>query len=339
MKNNLFIRQLGEYFEVYLPEVRAASQNTISAYSDAFVILFRFMQSQKGISHDCITYKMLKPALFDEFVLWMKSELNYSPTSIRQRMSAISSFLKYASRRHMGAMNACSAVTAMDLPAVHRSEFPYFTVEELGILLHLPDPTKYLGKRDLVLLSFMYETGARAQELCNVKLRDITFGKITKVKLHGKGQKAREVPVSESVKKLLQYYLKDVPKDKDRTLFLNNKGEPMTTACVRSIVQKYVGMAKEQNPALFHEDKYSPHSFRHSKAVHMSEADVPIIYIRNFLGHSSVKSTEIYARVGQAAVVKALAERKIPRLAPEGIETADEQQTLPSFLVRKRKIM
>lgn len=339
MKNNLFIQQLGEYFEVYLPEVRAVSQNTILSYGDAFVILFQFMQSKKGLSHEQITYKMLRPALFDEFILWMKNDRKYSPASICQRISAISAFLKYASRRNVNALNACSAIMAIDLPSIHRAGFPYFTVEELKILLRLPDPSKYLGKRDLVLLSFMYETGARAQEVCNVRIQDVTFGSISKVRLRGKGQKVREVPISEDVKKLIQYYLKGTSYEKSRNLFLNNKNEPMTTACVRSIVLKYVTMAKKQYPALFHETNYSPHSFRHSKAVHMAEADMPIIYIRNFLGHASVKSTEIYARIGQAAVTKALANRKFPELAPDAELIVPEQNRLPAFLARTKKFM
>jgi integrase len=134
---------------------------------------------------------------------------DYSDSSIRQRISALSAFLKYASRREMSALNAYSAVLGAELPSVYRTEFPYFTLEETRILLRLPNPNVYLGKRDLVAFSFLYDTAARAEEFCKAKVGDIRFGKPTKVKLHGKGSKTREIPISDEVSDLLRFHLKD----------------------------------------------------------------------------------------------------------------------------------
>lgn len=338
MKDTLFNRQLGEYFETFLPEIRASSEHTIISYSDSFAIFFQFLKEKKNLSHHSVTYKNLTPALFDEYMSWMKNELNYSASSIRQRISAISAFLKYASRREMRALNACSAVIGTEAPNVYRSEFPHFTLDEMKILLRLPAPDAYLGKRDLVLLPFLYETGARAQELCDAKAGDIRVGATSKVVLHGKGNKTREVPISEDVAKLIRYHLKDYGGNRATPLFSSQTNEKMTTACVRSIVTKYVTLAKMHHPELFHEGTYSPHSFRHSKAVHMVEAGVSLIYIRNFLGHASIKLTEIYARVGQAAVTKALTNRKIPQLVPNEPTVPDKSQCqLPSFITKARK--
>lgn len=339
MKKNLFIRQLGEYFETFLPEIRAVSKNTIAAYGDSFAIFFQFLQEKKNISHNLVTYKTFTAALFDEYLLWMKNERNYSSSSIRQRITALTAFLKYASRREMSAMNAYSAAIGTEVPTVTRKEFPYFTLEEMKILLRLPDPNGYLGSRDLVFLSVLYETGARAQEICDVKAGDIRFGSTTKVKLHGKGRKDREVPISDDIAKLLRYHLKCTLSGKEDPLFLSQTNEKMTTACVRSIVAKYVKQAKAENPNLFHEKNYSPHSFRHSKAVHMVESGIALIYIRNFLGHSTINSTEIYARVGQEAVTKALTNRKIPQLAVSVPESGKDKYSLPSFIRDAQNIM
>ena len=137
-------------------------------------------------------------------------------------------------------------------------------------------------------------------------------------------------------------YLNSIGRTDQRTapLFSSQTNEKMTPACVRSIVGKYVQMAKQQYSNLFNEPKYSPHSFRHSKAVHMVEAGVSLIYIRNFLGHNSVETTERYARVGQKKVTEALTNRKIPRLAPKEMSLRKEV-TLPECIInaRKRKIM
>lgn len=104
-----------------------------------------------------------------------------------------------------------------------------------------------------------------------------------------------------------------IPEEKEKYLFLSQASEKMTTACVRSIVKKYVALAQKKHPDLFGESGYSPHSFRHSKAVHLVEAGVDLIYIRNFLGHEHIGTTEIYACVGQEAVTRALTNRRIPR--------------------------
>jgi site-specific recombinase XerD len=340
-KDLLFLRQLGNYFDTFLPEIRQVKEKTVASYADSFAIFFQFLYESKGLQHDRVTYAQLTPALFDEFLLWMKNERGYSAASIRNRMAAISSFLKYASRREMRAVSAYTNADTAELPDLNRTEFPYFTTEEMGILLALPDPDKYLGDRDLVLLSLLYEAGARAQEICDLCVGNIRFGKPTKVKLRGKKGKVREIAISDDVSDLLRYHLKQQwlngAESKPLPLFSSQTNEHMTTACIRSIVAKYVNMAKEAHPKLFLEKSYSPHSFRHSKAVHMVEAGVNLIYIRNYLGHKSVSSTEIYARVGQNAVNKALTERKIPKLTAAAPKAKTNPCALPDFINRARK--
>ena len=339
MKNNLFLRQLGEYFETYLHDINSASENTISAYADAFAVFFQFMSDTKNLPHHRITYKNFTAAMIDEYQLWLKNERKYSNSSICQRISAISSFLNYASRREMSALKAFSIVNSTKLPRVKKTDFPYFTIEEMEILLRLPNPNVYLGKRDLVVLSFLYDTAARAQEICSMSAGDVRFGSTTKVKLNGKGGKAREIPISAETANLLRYHFKNYNLNgsdkRSFPLFTSQTNEEMTTACVRSIVDKYVAIAKKDYPNLFSENRYSPHSFRHSKAIHMIEAGISLIYIRNFLGHATISSTEVYARVGQAAVTKALTERKIPQLS-SGTPNSNNSCSLPSFIVDAR---
>ena len=343
MKENLFTRQLGEYFDVFLPDVRKARKNTIRSYADSFAIFFQFLYEQKSKPHYLLKYKDFTAQLFDEYLLWLRNERGCGDSSIRPRISAIVSFLKYASRRDMSALHAYSLVTSTELPKTTRTAFPYFTLEEMSILLKLPRPDKYLGDRDLVLLSFLYETAARAQELCDVCVGDIRFTTPAKVKLTGKGGKIREIPISADVAKLLRYHLKtqnlNNPESRSKPLFSSQTNEKMTPACVRSIVGKYVNLAKSENPALFQEEHYSPHSFRHSKAIHMVESGVNLINIRNFLGHAFVSSTEIYARIGQNAITKALTERQIPNMIDAPPKRTDTQCPLPSFIGSSRKIM
>lgn len=336
MKSQEFTHQLGEYFEVFLPDIKRAKPNTISSYADSFAIFFEFIYEQKKKAHTNLAYKDFTPQLFDEYLLWLISTKGYADSSIHPRFSALVSFLKYASRRNMSALHAYSAAAGAEIPKTVRTEFPYFSFDEMKILLKLPNPNKYLGDRDLVLLSFLYETAARAQEVCDVCVKDIRFGTPTKVKLTGKGGKVREIPVASGVADLLRYHMKkhdlNSPEHRSDPLFSSQTNKKMTIACVRSIVAKYVKQAKAENPSLFEHEGYSPHSFRHSKAVHMAESGTALIYIRNFLGHAFVSSTEIYARVGQAAVTKALTERQIPTLSAAPPEKHKEHYPLPRFI-------
>ena len=350
MKKNPFASQLGEYFDTFLPEIKRLSKNTISAYADAFAVFFQFLSEQRNLPHYRIAYKQLSIELFDDFIIWMKNDRGYSNSSVCQRMSAITAFLKYASKREMTALTAYSSAKSTDTPKVVRTEFSYFSKDEMTILLMLPDPKKYLGKRDLVLLSFLYDTAARAQELCDICVGDVRFCSPVKVKFRGKdgegskGGKTREIPVSDEVADLLRYHIKiqnlSGNDKKGHPLFSSQSNDAMTVSCVRSIVDKYVKLAKAANPEMFNEKNYSPHSFRHSKAVHMVESGVNLIYIRNFLGHATIESTEIYARVGQEAVTKALTDRKIPRLASKTPNDSTEN-LVPDCIakIRSRNIM
>jgi len=311
MRDTVFSRQLAAYFGVHLPEVRNCSMNTIKSYANAFAVLYDYFDEKRGVPHYKIDYKDFTPKLLEEYILWLVRERNYSAASVKARISALNSFLKYASRRDIVALPAFTVVVGAEKPKQNHKPFPYFTLEEMGILLRSPASDKKTDKRDLVLLSAFYETAARAQELCDLKVGDVKFGATTKVRLLGKGKKTREVPVSCDVAELLRYHIRinDLADKRDEPLFLSQLGSKMTTACIRNLVNKYVGKAKVGYPSLFNEPKYSPHSFRHSKAVHMVESGVQLIYIRNFLGHASVQSTEVYARIGQTALVKMLTER------------------------------
>ena len=338
MKSTLFSQQLAAYFSVHLPEVRHCSENTIKAYGDSFAALFDYFLEKRGMPHYKIQYKDFTPEIFDDYILWLKRERNYSAASVKVRLSALNSFLKFASRREMSALPAFTVASGTEKPKIIHKPFPYFTLEEMGILLRLPDSGKKTERRDLVLLSAFYETGARAQELCDLKVGDIKFGAVTKAKLLGKGKKSREVPVSRNVADLLRYHIKNkrLADKSDAPLFLSQLGGKMTTACIRNLVNKYVAQAKSEYPHLFCESQYSPHSFRHSKAVHMVESGIQLIYIRNFLGHASVKSTEIYARIGQTALVKMLSERGNTNSNVEQSVEKSVDEKYPDFLSHVR---
>ena len=339
MKQTLFMKQLSTYFDEYLPAVRRCSERTINSYADGFIILFRFFQEEKGEKHYLIDYKDLTPQLLDEYVLWMQNTMNYSAATQKLRIAAVSSFLKYASRREMKALSSLNAVSGVQTPKIPRISAPYFTIEEITVILHLPPLDRDNGIRDAALLCLMYDSGARAQEMCDIQVGDIKLGKTSTVKLRGKGLKVREVPISEETAKIIKKYLDvmGLQGKLSEPLFSSQRSAKMTTASIRYTVQKYISEAKKSSPGMFLDRGYSPHSFRHSKAIHLLKAGVPLIYIRNFLGHESVQTTEVYLRMNQESVAEILQKRTVKLPAPRTSDIVQGQNEIPQFLQRARK--
>ena len=340
MKQTLFSKQLACYFDNYLPQVRHCSDNTIASYADGFVIFFRFFLEKKGKKHYQIDYKDITPQTLDEYVLWMQDSLNYSAATQKHRVTAISAFLKYASSREMKALGAFNAVSGALTPKIPKVPAPYFTIEEMTVILHLPDCTESTGIREAALLCVMYDSGARAQEMCDIIIGDFKPGNPGTLRLRGKGNKIREVPISDDTVRIIQKYLHDREKSSRKNyadpLFSSQRSEKMTTASIRYIVQKYVSKAKESSPGMFLEGRYSPHSFRHSKAIHMLKAGVPLIYIRNFLGHESVQTTEQYLRMSQGSAAEILQKKYSTEVIPDGRNMKTAKDDLPEFLKSAR---
>jgi integrase/recombinase XerD len=162
-----------------------------------------------------------------------------------------------------------------------------------------PDVSTKSVRRDLALLGLLYDSAARVQELADLTLSDFRFEGITTVKLKGKGNKSRIVPLSESQVKNLMSYMQEhqllEPYAIAYPLFGNPHNGKLSRAAILGIVKKYTAMVQIANPTAI-PDGISCHSFRHSKAMHMLKADINLAYIRDFLGHSSTITTEIYAR-------------------------------------------
>lgn len=165
------------------------------------------------------------------------------------------------------------------------------------------------GRRDLVLLSLMYDSGARVQEIADLKVSDVRATEPATVKLTGKGNKSRIVPLMRPMAQLLKQYLDEngwaEPYARDYPLFQNRANSKLTREGIAYIVKKYAAEAIKTAPQLF-PDRFSPHCFRHSKAVHLLQSGVNLIYIRDFLGYVDIQTTEIYARIDGEMKRKAL---------------------------------
>jgi len=346
MKTNTLLASLSEYFASYLPDVKGFSNNTIISYQYAFQLLFDFLYEEKGLPPEKVTFSSLTEEILLEYLAWLEAKRGCSPVTRNLRRTAISSFAKYALKKNFGdALQFYSGVKEIPKKNTPKnSDIKYFTKEEIAILLNAPDTRKMLDKRDVMIMSLLYASGARAQELCDLTLNDIYFGAETNIRLSGKGNKARLVTIPSNCAAMLKNYLNSrnlhtfSATDRLRHVFSSQTHEKMTISCVEAIVKKYVAKSKKIYPHLFKRKSYSPHSFRHSIAVHMLECGESLVVIKAFLGHASITTTTVYANVTPELANKYLRERGKPldEVSPDSSTTQSITATLPFLTKRPR---
>ena len=305
-----FLLLLQSYFSTFLPIAKGLSPATIKSYKTAFRVLLEFMYSKKSINAGEIRFEDFTSDIISEFLEWLETERKCSISTRNHRLSVLNAFSEYAQNRDFEAASVFHE-NLLKLPykKTVMTKRSFFTREEIKLLLALPDPRTAIGKRDRTLLCFMYASGARSQEVCELTVGDVSFwsNKAT-VKLLGKGQKVRIISIPMDAAVILKGYIdyRRIQDKFDRHIFSSQTHEKMTVSCIEEIFYKYVEKGKAEYPMYFREKSYTPHSMRHTTATHMLEAGVPIIVLKNFLGHASVQTTQIYAEITQRTADKEL---------------------------------
>jgi len=213
----------------------------------------------------------------------------------------------------------------------------YLTVDGIKLLLSQADVEDYYGLRHLAILALMYDTGCRVQELIDLAVNSLRIQtEPYTISIYGKGRKTRIVPMVRNQIVLLRKYMDRYGLNENNCinhpLFFNNRGEKMTRTGVTYILKKYADMARQTAPSLIPE-KISCHSLRHSKAMHLLQAGVNLIWIRDLLGHTTIQTTEVYARTDSKQKREAL-ERAYSDMLPGKTKDGEWQknQTLLDWL-------
>lgn len=294
-----FAKHLENFFIKYLIGECGVSKHTIRAYRDSFSLLLIFVKQIKHIDADKLELKHLKKDVILDFLLWLEKEYSNSISTRNQRYAAIRSFFKYLQYEEPTRIGEWQNIRSIKLKKTISKTIEYLSIDAVKLLLdQIPVGTRS-SRRDLAMLALLYDSGARVQELIDLTPSCIRFETPYHVRLTGKGNKQRIVPLQKEQIKLLENYIKDYglnrPERELCPLFFNRTGEKLTGAGVTYILKKYVSSVKMANPDLI-PGTISPHSIRHSKAMHLLQSGINLIYIRDFLGHKSIQTTEIYAR-------------------------------------------
>ena len=307
-----FLKYLEYFLNTFMIEVKGLSANTVKSYKTTFMLLIKFMYTVNGISADKITFRNMDTNMLYGFLEWLETERHCSASTKNQRLAALYSFSEYAQNRDFDAAASFrGSVIRIPIKKTPKKKRVAFTSEEVVIFLRMPGQNNEITLRDTILLSLMYATGARAQEICDLLVRKVNFRTTnTTIDIIGKGRKSRRVRIPDHCALMLEKYLihRNIDNQPDRHVFSSQNHEQMSVSCVESIYKKYVKKAKENYPGQFQEKSYPPHCMRHTTAQHMLEAGVPIMVIKSFLGHASVQTTQIYAESTQASTDKNIRE-------------------------------
>lgn len=326
-----FAKYLTKFFSEYLVGERGASPNTIRAYSNAFTHLLTFMNEKENVIADKLSLSHLTKKVVLRFLDWLQSSRQCSNATRNQRLAALHSFFTYMQYEDTQRIGLWQEVLSIKVKRHEKRSVNYLTIDGIKFLLEqIPTNTK-IGRRNLALLALLYDSGARVQELIDLSSSSLNLNKPYCVTLFGKGSKKRIVPLQEEQVKLLQTYMAENnlnnPAHNQRPLFANNRGERLTNAGVTYILNMYASNARILKPELI-PDKISPHTFRHSKAMHLLQAGVNLVYIRDILGHVSIQTTELYARADSKQKREALEAAYIsviPNMSTEGAWEKDSQ--------------
>lgn len=325
MKTTDFSKFLTEFLASYLPGEKGASINTIKSYRDTFVLLLRYFKEERHIPAEKLSLVHIDKVAVTDFLDWIEQCRGCSAASRNVRLAALHSFFRYLQYRNPENMQEWHRILSISVKKTEKPSITYLSVEGIRLILEGPDLATRNGRRDLAMLALMYDSGCRVQELIDLSPSMVRLDAPCTVKLIGKGKKARIVPLLEAQVKHLRIYMQE-----NRLLesyanmypiFSNARGEKLTRAGVNYILKKYANKARAINPSVI-PDKLSCHCLRHSLAMHLLQAGVNLVYIRDILGHESVQVTEIYAKT----------DSKLKREAIERAYTDTTPKVTPSWL-------
>jgi len=317
MKPTDFAKHMTAFFSEYLPGAKNLSSNTILSYRDTFRLLLAYCRDYEGIVPEKLRITTFSDKLLIRFLDWLQHERGNSIASRNNRLAAIHSFFRYVQAQEPGLMLTCQRILQVPFKKYHTPIVRHLTPDQTRDLLAAPGFATRSDRRDTTLLSVLYDSGARVQELCDLRVRDVRLDHPPLIELTGKGRKTRHVPLVANTVKLLRSYMEEnalfINGNQDAPLFFNQRRSKLTRGGVSHILRKYAEKLSEKHHGLT--IKLTPHTLRHSKSMHMYQAGVSLVYIRDILGHVEISTTDIYARADIEMKRKAL-ESVCPDLTP-----------------------
>lgn len=337
MMKDDFPYYLTKFFGKYLHGEKNASRHTIQSYSITFKLLLFFFEQTKAITPERLSMENLSHDTIVDFLNWIESTRKCTVATRNQRLVAIRSFVRFVQKQYPENLFEFQKILNIPDKKCVKRVVSFLTGEEMKILLSMPDPSTRKGLRDMVLMAVLYDSAARVQEIIDLKVKDLRLNKLAVIILHGKGQKIRHVPITEKTKNLLESHLRCSSSNNgvssgEQYVFVNQRKQQFSRWGISYIIHKYAGLASLCN-GFDVRFSITPHVFRHSKSVHLLQAGVNLIYIRDFLGHSDCSTTQIYAKADTEMRRKALEAAYVDILPTSELPDWSDDKNLMDFLI------
>lgn len=326
-----FAKMVQSFLLDYLPHQRNYSPNTIESYKDALKLFTRFIVNEKSMKLEKFSLKNFTRDIVIEFIKYL--EKTCAPSTVNSRLAALKSFAAYCQIEEIEYISNLQSVSSIKAVKQPERTILYLDKDSVSKLINAPDTRTHTGLRHRVTLCLLYDTGARVQELCDITLKDIHVSDAHPyVHLFGKGRKNRNVPISNELASLLKTYTeREFGKRplQDEWFIRNRCRLKISPDGVTYILKKYYRQVFPNST-----DSIFCHMLRHSKASHMLAAGIPIVYIRDFLGHEDIETTMIYAKVDIELKAKAINALTPKLVSEEDLNLPDwtKDQDLMRFL-------
>jgi integrase/recombinase XerD len=321
-----FSQLVQDFFLRRLIAQRGASARTVESYRDAFELLFGFAEQHTGKSPSALQLADLDAPLVLDFLDYLEVGRGNTARTRNVRLAAIHSFMRYAALRDPASLPITSRVLAIPAKRFDRPVLGYLSRDQVAAILAAPDRRTWSGHRDQVMLATTYNTGARVSEITALRVGDVLLDRQTAVHLHGKGRKQRVIPLWKNTATELRGWLARISPAPDSPVFPNKSGAPMSRSGVRDRLNRAVAGAEQRCPSL-HGQHITPHTLRHSTAMHLLQSGTDLAVIALWLGHSSPAVTHQYLEADLAAKEAVLQRLTDPSPTPARFHPGDQLLT------------
>jgi integrase/recombinase XerD len=317
-----FPQLVQDFFLRRLVARRGASARTVESYRDAFELLLGFAEQHTGKSPSALNLADLDAPLVLDFLDHLETERGNSARTRNARLAAIHSFMRYAALRDPASLPVTARVLAIPAKRFDRPVLGYLSREQITAILAAPDRRTWTGRRDQVLLATACNTGARVSELTALRVRDVLLDRQTAVHLHGKGRKQRVIPLWKTTAAQLRAWLDQIDSSPGAPVFPNQAGAPLTRSGIRDRLDRAVAAAAQTCPSL-RGQHITPHTLRHSTAMHLLQSGTDLAVIALWLGHESPATTHQYLEADLAAKEAVLRRLTDPSPVPARFQPGD----------------
>lgn len=326
-------RALRDFFADYLPRDRGMSPHTVTSYRDAFTLLLRFLSVSHRRGVVTLDFDDLTPDDIIAFLHHLEKSRSNSVATRNARLAAIHAFARFVATNHPEHLELCQRLLSIPFKRTRPRIVEYLETGEVAAVLDAPDRSTPDGRRDHALLLTLFNTGARVQEVLDLRPADLQLVRPFQARLRGKGRKERICPLWARTVKTLRALLDEnrVEPGSTTQLFRNRRGEPLTRFGVRYLLRKHVTAATSVASTLDRK-RIHPHVLRHTTAVHLLQAGVDLVTISHWLGHASIETTNRYAAVDLATKRAAIAKARPIGTVDPGVAAWRTDRTILQWL-------